>query len=537
MPRAKLLHLSLLLMIIGGCLTWLTSVRGSVHLTPGVEMHDFIDSEGELRKLPFSLTLKEFQTDYYPGMSFPRDFRSILSVDGRDVEISMNKIGRVGAWRIYQQSFDGRGGSVVELVRDPWGILVVYLGFALFAIAGLPMLFGRKALSICALTVGLGAMAAPINEEQQVVFNGRVVPYATVASELTFKLTGSQSVGGMNPSQFVYSLMEYPQLWAEKPFLKTKAGYVSPASLYDADGQYIPQLKYRGGEGKDDAELLRIDEKIALLGQLWQGELFTPAPPESQRSQASIRAEVIYVKIQPVKWFFMLVLTLGLLSMIWSRLARRSAIEALVLAAGIFAWRWWIAGYCPVVGTGQVMFFTSVCLCGCAVGVGRKYPFAAALALVMAGFTALISWLNVKNPSMTPLMPVLNSPWLSIHVSLVMIAYALLAMVSFLSLASLFRRRFLVPAQKLLPIGVYFLGLGIIVGAMWANVSWGRYWGWDPKETAALITFIAYSLPLHQWIKPLKSPRPKAIYLTAAFTTILLTYLGVNYLPSLHSYQ
>lgn len=183
------------------------------------------------------------------------------------------------------------------------------------------------------------------------------------------------------------------------------------------------------------------------------------------------------------------------------------------------------------------MFFASLCLCGCSVWLWRKYAFAGALSLIMAGFAALISWLNVKNPSMTPLMPVLNSPWLSIHVSLVMISYALLGMVSILALGSLIRRRFMVVVQKLLPVGVYFLGLGIIVGSMWANVSWGRYWGWDPKETAALITFLVYSVALHPWFKRRLTARGQAIFLTAAFLTILMTYVGVNYLPSLHSYQ
>lgn len=539
MRRAKLLHLSFLLMIIGGCLTWQTSIRGTVYLPPGMEARFMVNNNGKLVHLPWSITLKEFQTDYYPGMSFPRDYRSILIVDGKEMEISMNHIGRLHGWRIYQKSFDDQGASIVEVVRDPWGILVVYLGFILFAIAGLPMLFGRKALSICALMIGMGAMASPINESQQVIFNGRVVPYATVASELTFKLTGSQKVGDMGPSEFVFSLMEYPQLWAEKPFLKTKTGYISPASLYDADGQYIPQLKYQGGEGKEDAELLRIDEKIALLSQLWQGTLFTPAPEESQRSAASIRAEVIYVKIQPIKWFFMLALGIGIIGGIGviGRIRRPGAWIAFLGALLIFAWRWWISGYCPVVGTGEVMFFASVCLCGCSVWLVRKYPFAGALAIIIAGFTALISWLNIKNPTMTPLMPVLNSPWLSAHVSLVMVAYALLAMVSFLSAGSLFRRRLMAPALKILPVGVYFLGLGIIVGAMWANVSWGRYWGWDPKETAALITFLTYSLPLHPWFKRILTARGQAIFLTAAFITILMTYIGVNYLPSLHAYQ
>lgn len=535
MPRSKLLHISFLLIIIGGILTWQTSVRGSVHLRPGVEVTEFVDSEGNICKLPFTLILKEFQTDFYPGMSFPRDFRSMLLIDNHEVVVSMNHIGRVGAWRIYQQSFDSEGGSVLMLSRDPWGIFFVYIGFVLFALSGIPMLFGRKALCICTLIVSLNAMADTM-DERQLIFHGRVVPFATVASELTFKLTGDQSVGGMNPSAFVLSLMEHPQQWAQKPFIKSKNGYVSVSSLYDSEGRYIPQLEYQGGDGPRDNELLQLDEKVSLLFELWSGELFSPAPEDSMRSHRSIRAEVLYVKIQPVKWFFMLLLTAGIITMFCRRVRAVSAC-LFAISLAIFVWQWWIRGYFPVASTGEVMYFAALCLCGCAMLISRRYPLAGSLALLMGGFAALLSWLAIKNPVMTPLMPVLDSPWLSIHVSLVMISYALLAMVSLMAFVSLFSQKYLSLSKRLLPVAVYLLGLGIIVGALWANVSWGRYWGWDPKETWALITFLIYAVPLHPFFRFNLRPRLLRFYLIFAFATVVMTYAGVNYLPSLHAYR
>lgn len=531
----RFLHLSLLLMIAGGMLTAVTSVRGTVHLRSGVTVSDFMDDEGTLRKLPFSLTLEEFQTEYYPGMSFPRDFQSKIMVDDRLIEISMNKIGREGGWRIYQQSFDGAGGSILALAHDPWGTAVTYIGFLMFAIAGFPMAFRRKVTACLAFLVSAGCFAAE-PAERQVEFRGRIVPFATVASELTFKITGRQKVAGMNSTDFVISLMEHPWEWSDVPFIKTKEGYVSVASLYNENGEYLPQLQYEGGEGKNDAELLRLDEKVALLSELWRGELFVPASADSLRSDASLRAEVLYVAIQPVKWFFMLALAAAIIGLLLSRVRLVSAV-LLVIGALIFIWNWYIRGYFPVAGTGEIMFFTSVCLCGCAWVLSRKSPLGGSLGLLMAGFAALLSWLAVKNPVMTPLMPVLASPWLSVHVSLIMVSYALLGMTFPLSIAGLFREQYLRIAFRLLPVGVYLLGLGIVVGAMWANVSWGRYWAWDPKETWALVTMLLYAIPLHPSVGLKSRPRLLSVYFIFAFCAIVMTYAGVNYLPSLHAYR
>ena len=140
-----------------------------------------------------------------------------------------------------------------------------------------------------------------------------------------------------------------------------------------------------------------------------------------------------------------------------------------------------------------------------------------------------------------PIQPVLNSPWLSFHVSLAMASYALFgltfaaAAVAFIRPSSLTRMRgislsVLYPAE-------WLLGLGIITGSVWANISWGSYWSWDPKETLALITFLIYSVPLHPDIKFLHSPRNFHLYMILGILAVAATYFGVNLLPSLHSYK
>lgn len=146
---------------------------------------------------------------------------------------------------------------------------------------------------------------------------------------------------------------------------------------------------------------------------------------------------------------------------------------------------------------------------------------------------ALMQW----NYSGKMLLPVLASPWLPVHVALVATAYCLLALTSLLSCAALFQSRykgtFKTGAQRLLFPGVYFLGLGIIAGSLWANISWGRYWGWDPKETWALITFLIYAAPLHPSLRPVR----RKLYLPLALLAILMTWHGVNLLNSLHAYN
>lgn len=125
---------------------------------------------------------------------------------------------------------------------------------------------------------------------------------------------------------------------------------------------------------------------------------------------------------------------------------------------------------------------------------------------------------------MRPLVPVLRSPFLVVHVGTILLSYILLVV-------SIVRRDALRPA-------VFLLATGIFLGAVWANVSWGTYWSWDPKEAWALITLIIYSLPLHQQSLPwFRSERNYRLYSLIAMASLIMTYFGVNYLlGGLHSY-
>lgn len=137
--------------------------------------------------------------------------------------------------------------------------------------------------------------------------------------------------------------------------------------------------------------------------------------------------------------------------------------------------------------------------------------------------TAMASYMVIAI-CMRPLVPVLRSPFLVVHVGTIMLSYILLVV-------SILRREALRPA-------VFLLATGIFLGAVWANVSWGSYWSWDPKEAWALVTLIIYSIPLHQKSLPwFRSQRNYRIYSLIALASLLMTYFGVNYLlGGMHSY-
>ena len=201
----------------------------------------------------------------------------------------------------------------------------------------------------------------------------------------------------------------------------------------------------------------------------------------------------------------------------------------------------------------------------------RKFPIMLPFGIIVASLATLVSAMGNANPAVTQLMPVLSSPLLSIHVSLMMLSYTVLAIIMVNGICglvaslrhtsvsepvegSVFDHRSQVPRQAqgassasakmarmseaLMYPALFLLGSGIIAGSIWANVSWGCYWNWDPKETWALITLLVYMYPLHSATLPwFRNPKHLALYLRLAFLTVLMTYFGCNYLlTGLHSY-
>lgn len=215
--------------------------------------------------------------------------------------------------------------------------------------------------------------------------------------------------------------------------------------------------------------------------------------------------------------------------------------------------RGYISGHWPLSNGFETMQFMAWCCLGIGMALSHRFRLATPLSLIVCGLSLIVSNIGEQNPAITHLMPVLSSPLLSLHVVTIMMAYALLAIITLSSLTALAtnyakgiadaRRMVLIEQLRkfnrllLLP-ALFLLTAGIFIGAVWANQSWGRYWGWDPKEVWALITMLLYAFPLHDvsltfFRRPLVFHR----YLIFAFLSVLITYFGVNFfMGGLHSY-
>lgn len=196
-------------------------------------------------------------------------------------------------------------------------------------------------------------------------------------------------------------------------------------------------------------------------------------------------------------------------------------------------------GRLPMANGPETMLWLSLFALLSGLFTSRHQPLMLPLGLIVGSLALLVAAISLRVPQLSPLMPVLRSPLLSVHVLCVMVAYALLALIAMCCAGWLCGRRQLIfMARVMLCPAVYMLAAGIFVGAVWANESWGRYWGWDPKEVWALITMLVYCVPLHGGIlRFVRHDRGFAIWNLAAFVCVLMTYFGVNFiLGGLHSY-
>ena len=168
--------------------------------------------------------------------------------------------------------------------------------------------------------------------------------------------------------------------------------------------------------------------------------------------------------------------------------------------------------------------------------------------------TLMVAHLSFMDPEITNLVPVLKSYWLTLHVSVILSSYGFLGLGAILGLIVMVIMLFIhqgnrdsisavideltVINYRSLTLGLYFLTIGTFLGAIWANESWGRYWGWDPKETWSFITIIVYTLVTHSRMIPgMKDTYMFNLLALFAFSSVLMTYFGVNYyLSGLHSY-
>ncbi len=214
--------------------------------------------------------------------------------------------------------------------------------------------------------------------------------------------------------------------------------------------------------------------------------------------------------------------------------------------------RWYISGYAPWSNSYETMVYVAWATLLAGFIFGRKNTLILALATLFGGVILFVSGLNWMDPQINTLVPVLNSPWLMFHVAVIVAAYGFFGISFLLGLANLsimsfgsgkpiiavkIRELSVINSMSLLT-GLTLMTIGTFLGAVWANESWGRYWGWDPKETWALITIVVYSIVTHlHLVKKWNNDWLLNFTSVLGFSSVLMTYLGVNYfLSGMHSY-
>ena len=285
-------------------------------------------------------------------------------------------------------------------------------------------------------------------------------------------------------------------------------------------------------------------------------------------SQLKINLELLYNKINPFGWtrLFALYMFSGLIFLlvlliqifypydIFNRLI--SLFYFLIFSAFIFhlfalAVRWYISGHAPWSNAYESVIFIAFATMLAGIVFVKKSNFSLVASSLVASMLLFVANLNWLNPEITNLVPVLKSYWLMIHVSVITSSYGFFGLSAFLGFLSILLiiasnmnivqknvKDLTIINEQSMIIGLFLMTIGTFLGGVWANESWGRYWGWDPKETWALVSCIVYTLILH--IRLLKSTRYIYFFNVCAlfgFSSILMTYFGVNYyLDGLHSY-
>ncbi len=315
-------------------------------------------------------------------------------------------------------------------------------------------------------------------------------------------------------------------------------------------------LEYARENRSEDA--LRV---IQGLQRLQQKNAAGALPSESH-----LKAELINNQVNIFSWLFKINLTagfIGLLLFLFCMIRDKKTnrihrffygfliITFLLQTAGLCL-RGYIAGRLPMSNGYETMLIVAWSALFIGLLCYRRSFLITVFSLLLSGFTLLVAHIGSMNPHITPLVPVLQSPLLSIHVSFIMVAYGLCGFMLLNSLTSFSLLAFgrknpqtsvtLTNMKEMSELFMYpatfFMGAGIFIGAIWANVSWGRYWGWDPKEVWALITFLLMSFSFHgKTLKWFNRPVFYHFFVLIIFAAVLMTYFGVNYiLGGKHSY-
>ncbi len=290
---------------------------------------------------------------------------------------------------------------------------------------------------------------------------------------------------------------------------------------------------------------------------------------EVRPSEDQISSEILLNKYDVFKnlfWLYMLAGSLMLILVIVSIFYNTKPIRIIINlfhitvgvlfvlhTAGLIA-RWYVSGHAPWSNAYESMIYVAWATMFFTLAFDRKSKLTVASGTFVASMILMIAHLNWLDPSIANLQPVLNSYWLMIHVAVIVASYGPFTLGMVLGIVSLILMLFTNEKNKnimtlhireityinemALTIGLVMLTIGNFLGGQWANESWGRYWGWDPKETWALISIMIYAFVIHaRFVPSLRGLFSFNFMSVLAFASILMTYFGVNFhLTGMHSY-
>ena len=634
------IHLAFVFILSGALITRIDGVQGALHLRVGSgPATEFMTEDMRTLSFPFSVSLEDFEIEYYPGTYAPTDYVSLLKIqDGTEeteFTVAMNRIARYRGYRFYQSGYDEDGlGSTLAVSHDPVGVPVTYTGYALLLLSMAGFFFqkdsrfrsvlsriSRKAaasvLFLCFVAAADAGAESGLPDEtpddrtavspkclpeeiadkygrMYIYYNDRICPVQTLARDFTMKLYGKASYRGMTPEQVLTGWIFFPDSWSET--LPQDTGTSAKALKKAREKQETAMLVCTAGilkifpvqddtgavrwyssvdrlpAGMEPDQWLFVRKVMSLAGEsivrkdfAEVGNIFAKVREYQEKTAAGllpgdsrIAAERLYNSIERPKAVSMVCIVAGIILFIVycmsSGFGRGLRYAGAGLSGAVFLYltlvmglRWYISAHVPMSNGFEVMLLLAWHTMMLGTLIQRKFPMILPFAFLLGGFALLVASIGESDPAIAYLMPVLSSPLLSVHVMTMMISYTLLGLVMLNGVMALVKygrsRTGMADAADMslavLYPAVFFLVAGTFIGAVWANVSWGRYWAWDPKEVWALITILVYSFALHgRSLKVFSNPRFFHWFCVLAFLCVLVTYFGVNYfLGGLHSYS
>jgi len=500
--------------------------------------------------------------------------------------------------RVSQARERERSRSDLEAKVAQGGMSLPTMGKALGAVLALAGLAGPTSAQTPAEVEALKRL--PVQHD------GRVMPLDTLARETVWNVTGSRSWNGQDPAATFVGWLLDPKGASSAPAVRVTRDLAAAAGLDPAARQasfhqlvsnptVMRLIESAGAAAQHDQPRLgvlkdaeKLEERLNALYAVLQREVVRPIPAPSDPkarwdlplevstpallalangprlsgwpTKEKVEREVLYNRVNPSRIAWLVLLASLVVSIAaWAQSSKGldwASFGLLVVGFGAMTWgigmRWAAGERIPAANMYESLLFLGW-------GVGLFAVIAYVLirnrtvvlnAAAMSALTMALTDLLPMDRFIHPIAPVLaGTPWLAIHVPIIMVGYAVLALGVFVAHMQIgfaaFGRGRGALVEKLyellywyMHVGSIFLLAGILTGSVWAASSWGRYWGWDPKEVWSLVAFLAYMAILHLKVDKVIGTFGAAVISVLAFQTILMTYLGVNYVLNvgMHSY-